>query len=109
MEHPGHLGQHTGVERVGLGQLAGRAGEVPGLPRVDAGDPQAGLSAGFGDGGLVAAGGFDHNPHVGKLAQHPQQATDAGCRVRKLLEYRLAIHGYVQRGFADVEPDSRHD
>src|SRR5690606_5277283 len=21
MEHPGHLGQHTGVERVGLGQL----------------------------------------------------------------------------------------
>jgi len=39
----GELGQHRGVEPVGLGQPAQRAGEVARLPRVDHRDVEAGF------------------------------------------------------------------
>ncbi len=44
---PRHLGQHARVEVIGLGQLAGGPGEVARLPRIDPGDPQAGLGTGL--------------------------------------------------------------
>ena len=53
------------IQRVGLGELPGGAGEVPDLPWIDDRDGEAGSGQGGGGGGLVASGGFEHD-HGGR-------------------------------------------
>ena len=57
----GKEGDHFGVDGVGLGELAERAGEVSDLARIDDGERQAGAGESGGDRGLEAASGFQHD------------------------------------------------
>ena len=60
-EHGGQLGQHLGVDAVGLGQLPHRSSELAPLPRVDDCHRQAGCLQRAGKLRFVAAGGLHEN------------------------------------------------
>jgi hypothetical protein len=55
------MGDRLGVQAVGLGQLAGGAGEGPHLARVDHRDRQAGGGQGRRKPDLHPAGGLEHD------------------------------------------------
>ena len=57
----GKEGDDPRVEPFGLGQLAGRPGEVADLPGIDDGHGQPGAGQGGGDRDLIAAGGLQDN------------------------------------------------
>ena len=70
LERASVVGEHVGVERIGLGQQASGSGEVAGLSRVEQGEGDAGLVQGCEQVMLVAAGGLaDDLEGGGKLAQ----------------------------------------
>jgi hypothetical protein len=66
-----------GIERIGLGELAGGAGEVAELARIDHRQRQAGCGQGTGDHRFVAAGGRQHD-QARLAAQLGQQALQPG-------------------------------
>ena len=51
----------VGIQRIGLGEPPGRAGEVTDLARIDHGQRQACAGERGGDGEFEAAGGFQHD------------------------------------------------
>ncbi len=59
------LGQHLGVERIGLGAARETAGERVGMGRIDHADGVAGLVQRDGERHPIAAGGFAHHQRGG--------------------------------------------
>ena len=61
LRHLGEVGDHAGVDPVGLGQPTESAGELTGLPRVDDGHRRAGVRQCGDDDGFVTAGGLERD------------------------------------------------
>jgi len=57
--HLREMGQHAGVERIRLGELADGAREVAGLAGIDDRDGESGHGQGGDDGAFVPAAGLD--------------------------------------------------
>ena len=101
----GHPRQDMGIERVGLRQLPRGLGEVPGLPRIDAGHRQACRVQRIERRLLVAAGRFQQ--HAGWLERREprHQLAETRWRIGELTNRRTAQNSDVQQGLADIDPD----
>ena len=107
----GEVGDDAGIERVGLGQEAGGAGEVPDLTGIDDGDREAGAGQRGRDGGFVAARGFEGD----EGGRQGAQAVDEGGQSRLVVRDREGLpggaHVDVELGLGDIEADEEvvHD
>lgn len=91
-EHPSHEGQQTSVDGIGLGQLARRAGKVARLARIDPGNPQPAVAAGFEQGLFVAPNGFHHDPLRAHRLQTLDEIADTRPSVGKPRHTRPPLH-----------------
>ena len=73
----GEQGDDLGIERVGLRQAPGSAGEIADLAGIDHGQRQASPGQGRGDGQLKAAGGLQHDQRRGQPAQLDYEPVEA--------------------------------
>lgn len=69
----GEMRDHRGVDRVGLGQLADRFGELADLARVDDRHREAGLRQGHRDQAFVAAAGLHDDQNRRQRHKPPDQ------------------------------------
>ncbi len=101
------LRQDQRIQAVGLGQLARRLGEVPGLARVDQHDRQLRGGQLGHDQPLVATGGFhdDDRRRVGQQRVH--QLGDTRAAVGHLPVLLRGQAGHLDGGFGDIQPDHR--
>jgi hypothetical protein len=84
-----------GVDRIGLGQLAGGAGEIADLARVDHRQRQMGSRHRARHDRLVAAGGFHHDQPGRQILQplHELHQAFAVARDGEALAARPQMHG----------------
>ena len=107
----GKVGDHRGVDRVGLGAPAERAGEVAHLRRVDHHDRQPGRTECGRHHALVAARGLQRH----KLRRERSQAFDQGIQPgrvaadRKRLARRMAGNVEAILGYVDTDAGGFHD
>ena len=106
-------GQPAGIEVVGLGQHAVRAGEVAGLARIDLDHRQAGHAQRGHHDPLVAAAGLHHEATGPPRLELRLQAPQAAPRARHRPGRPRGLDGNVQLGVRDIDPDrdvrgSRH-
>jgi hypothetical protein len=104
--HPlGKEGQDLGIDRIGLGELAGGAREVPDLARIRDDDGQAGGGEGCDHLVLEATGRFQHHQRGGLGAERRHQRGHG----RRLVGHRPALarrsDREIQRGFRDIDAD----
>lgn len=107
-EQPGHERQQPGIDGIGLGQLARGPSEVPGLTRVDPGDPQACIAAGLQQRLLIAARRLHHGPLRTQGVQPLDQLGDAAPVVGKPRHAWPSAHRQVQAGLAHIDACCRH-
>ena len=108
VEQARHLTQPAGVDGIGLGKLPRGPREVACLPWVHPCHPQAGIAAGLQHGILVTARRLGHNPHVGDIAQMPQQLADPDRAVVESNHAGHPFHGDIQRRLAHIDAYCRH-
>ena len=96
------MGQDGGVDGVGLGELAGGAGEVADLTRVDDGDGDADGGEGGGDGHLESAGCFEDDEGDAQ-GQEPLDEVGVPGGVVGVLESTAGVEGAVELGLGDVD------
>jgi hypothetical protein len=92
-------GEHVGVERVGLRELAGRLREVAHLPRIHHHDRQPSTPERGDDAPLIPARRLDHDQ------LHAQRCRRPGERVHQRVLPRPRVR--IRRGLGD--PIARHD
>jgi hypothetical protein len=99
------VGQDLGVDAVGLGQPAGRLGEVTGLAGVDgSGRYAGGLQCGH-QGQLQAAGGLDDDQGRGEGLESGDQGGDAGRVVGVAGHLMTGPGGGIEVGLGDIDAD----
>jgi hypothetical protein len=107
--HPlGEEGEDLGIDRVGLGELAGRLGKVAHLAGIDhherePGGPQCGHERGF-----VAAGGFEHDEGQGERLAVGDQLADSLLGIRDAAGLAARQTGKFELRFRNIDPDERH-
>ncbi len=102
--------EHSGVDRIGLGQEAGGAGEVAGPPRVDTGMHDAGRSQRRPQRPVILAGGLEEGT---KAPVHPPTRSRRAAAVVDLDEETRAgtkpTHGLKRPGTQRPPARTRHD
>ncbi len=104
-----HVGQHAGIDAIGLGQVAHGTREVARLARIDHCHRQPCQLQRRGAGQLEAAGGLEqHQPDV-QARQLGQQHGVSRFVVGKGKAGRSAADGHLQRGhgYVDAHGDAR--
>ena len=105
LERLGVVGEHAGIERVGLGEDAQCAGEVAHRARVHDNDGQARVRERPRDGALVAAGGLEDDASRGECPQRVGEHRDPGGCVGNLLAVSAVVGGGVELVLGDVDAD----
>jgi hypothetical protein len=101
----GEASEDGGVEAVGLGDLAGRLGEVPYLARVDDDDPKLRLSQGNDDGSLQSSGRFEDDPGGIERRQSGDDLADARLVMGGAKALAARTEGDVEMGFGSIDDD----
>ena len=97
----GEGGEHSGVDRVGLGEPAAGTGKVAGAGRIDAGKADIGRTQGLGKLEVVDAGGLEHDQRIASPTRH--QLCDGMWRVGDVVRQADGIIEDVEMTFGDVE------
>src|SRR5205807_1595178 len=102
-------GDDGGVQRVGLGELAGGLGVVPDALGLDDGDLDAGLLEGECDGQLEPAGGLKPDADVGRRGGEGAERLDElavpGRGVIDAQGFAGRLDADVEVGLRDVDTD----
>ena len=101
----GIVGQHPGVQFIGLGQLAGGLGKVAQDFGVHDNHGQARLRQGVSHRILIAPGGFQDHDLGAKLPETAHQRNDALVRVCHREVGAGGQHGNVQALGRDIDAD----
>lgn len=102
----GELGQDSGVDGVGLGQLAQAFGEVADFAGVDQRSGEGGIEKSIEEGAFGAAGGFQDNQGGGRRLQGGDELLDAGGGVVEAPGLAGGIAArQVQVGLGDIDSD----
>ena len=104
-----HPGQHAGVDRIGLGQLAQRNGKGACPSWIDPHNAQPSSAERTHDATLVPPGGLQYDPLHRFVGQKRNQLPMTRCRVRDLDARLLRQHPHSKRLFGNINPDpARH-
>src|SRR5215471_1584033 len=101
----GEVGEHLGIEAIGLGPPAERAGVVADMSGVDEVDMQARVLQDVDQGRLIAARGFDDDAHAIELAQALDQRLMAGAIVGDMPSVTAGQDIDIEAVFGDVDAD----
>jgi hypothetical protein len=101
----GEVGDHSGVDRIGLGQPADGAGELAHLTRIDDGHRQTGFDERGGNHALITAARLEHDQAGRQRLQALDQYAQA-FGVRRAAE-RLAIRSdmHIDPGLRYIDAD----
>jgi hypothetical protein len=94
-----------GIQRIGLGQPAGGAGEGADLARIDHRQRQPGRGQGTGDHRFVAAGGLQHDQARPTAAQLGQQALQPGRVAAGRDPLALGAQMHLEPALGDIDAD----
>ena len=100
------VGDHAGIQRIGLGALAQRLGEGAHLGRIDHDHRQLGGGEAGGHDGFISAGRFKRD----RARRERLQASDQIAKPGRVPRDREAVarrpQSYVQPVFRDVDPNN---
>ena len=101
-------GENSGINVIGLGALAGGAGEVPDAGGVQDADGHIGFMQGRDDVTFVAAGGFADDVSAGLAGQEFQQSAMTGGGVGQVVDATGEVELQVKLGNIQARVDSSH-
>lgn len=100
-------GQEGGIDLIGLGPLAGGAGEVANPGGIQDADQDGGLMQGSHNVSFVTAGGFTDDLNGGVSGQEFQELAMAGGGVGQVVETTVQVELQVKLGDIQARVDNR--
>ena len=100
-------GEHGGIEPIGLGELAGRLGEAPGLAWVDLGHWQAGHGEAAFEGPVIGAGRLEDHPLDPARREPGDEGAMAPGVIGEAFDGVAGIEADVEVVFRDVDTDGK--